>query len=93
MYRYSQYNMRYTQPRMQNTAQSACKNPQTNGCASAKNQVQSPVPNCSAKDLNGLPLAMSYVPIQNWETPYEVCAAFSTGTIFPSLDFPFLGGK
>ena len=38
-----------------------------------------------------LPLAMAYVPIQPWETPYEPDVALRRGTIFPSLDYPFLG--
>ena len=36
-------------------------------------------------------LAMAYVPIQNWEELYGEEEAFKTGTIFPSLNFPFLG--
>lgn len=37
------------------------------------------------------PVAMAYVPFQEWETPYEPEVALSRGTIFPSLDKPFLG--
>lgn len=37
-------------------------------------------------------LAMAYVPDQPWETPYEVTEGLDRGTIFPSLDKPFLGG-
>lgn len=40
------------------------------------------------------PLAMAYVPMQAWEAPYEDPAdGFHKGTIFPSLYFPFMGGK
>ncbi len=37
-------------------------------------------------------VAMAYVPIQQWETPYEAEEAFARGTVFPSLDLPFTGG-
>ena len=36
-------------------------------------------------------VTMQYVPIQVWETPYDNAAALSRGTIFPSLDKPFIG--
>lgn len=36
-------------------------------------------------------LAMAYIPFQMWEKPYEVDVALSRGTIFPSLDKPFIG--
>lgn len=38
-----------------------------------------------------LSLAMAFVPAQSFETPYEPSLALSRGTIFPSLDKPFLG--
>ena len=37
------------------------------------------------------PLAMAYVPYQVWETPYEEDVALQRGTIFRSLDKPFIG--
>lgn len=37
------------------------------------------------------PLAMAYVPFQKWEKPYDPEAALCRGTIFPSLDKPFIG--
>ena len=37
------------------------------------------------------PVAMSYVPYQTWETPYEHDVALHRGTIFRSLDKPFIG--
>lgn len=37
------------------------------------------------------PLAMAYVPFQVWEEPYDNDTALSRGTIFPSLDKPFIG--
>lgn len=40
-------------------------------------------------------LAITTVPIQPWEEPYEPCQALKTGTIFPGLDLPFFitGGE
>ena len=37
------------------------------------------------------PLAMAYVPYQEWEDTYAENVALAKGTIFPSLDMPFLG--
>ncbi len=37
------------------------------------------------------PLAMSYVPYQQWEDTYSENVALAKGTIFPSLDLPFCG--
>lgn len=40
--------------------------------------------------LNGMALAMAYVPWQTWECPYDSDKALCRGTIFESLDKPFL---
>ena len=37
------------------------------------------------------PIGMSYVPYQMWEKPYDDAVGFVRGTIFPSLDKPFIG--
>ncbi|MBE6935880.1 MAG: spore coat associated protein CotJA [Ruminococcaceae bacterium] len=37
------------------------------------------------------PLAMAYVPVQQWDAIYEAEKGLSRGTIFPALDLPFLG--
>lgn len=37
------------------------------------------------------PLGMAYVPFQEWEKTYDAQAALSRGTVFPSLDKPFIG--
>ncbi len=34
---------------------------------------------------------MAYVPWQIWQQPYDYEKGFEVGTIFPDLDFPFLG--
>lgn len=38
------------------------------------------------------PIAMTYVPMQKWEEPYNPAEGLSQGTIFPSLNLPFIGG-
>lgn len=38
-----------------------------------------------------LSLSMGFVPYQSWEKTYAADVALSRGTIFPSLDKPFLG--
>lgn len=45
----------------------------------------------SGKFPKETPVAMAYVPYQFWEKPYDEYAALSRGTIFPSLDKPFIG--
>lgn len=37
------------------------------------------------------PVAMAYVPFQSWEKTYDMEAGLARGTVFPSLDKPFLG--
>lgn len=37
------------------------------------------------------PIGMAYVPFQEWEKPYDEQAALARGTVFPSLDKPFIG--
>ena len=47
---------------------------------------------CHREDsLSGLPLAMAYVPWQEWRKIYDVCEGFHRGTIFEELDLPFRG--
>ena len=41
--------------------------------------------------IDGLPLAMAYVPFQKFNNLYEVDAAFAAGTLFKELDKPFIG--
>lgn len=43
-------------------------------------------------DKEGLPLAMSYVPMQAWREIYETDKALSRATIFKELDKPFFKG-
>lgn len=47
---------------------------------------------CDRDDaLEGMPIAMTYVPWQNWKHIYEAGKGFHRGTIFEELDLPFKG--
>ena len=53
-----------------------------------------PTPQCPATKSRlpeDMPIAMAYVPVQFWEKPYDPQTGLSRGTIFPSLDKPFIG--
>ena len=41
--------------------------------------------------LNNLPLAMAYVPMQQFGEMYSPEVALERGTLFPELDLPFEG--
>lgn len=65
------------------------------GCAAPAYRQDMPKsckPDCDHKDdpLNGMALAMAYVPWQHWNCPYDVEKALCRGTIFEDLDKPFL---
>ncbi len=40
-----------------------------------------------------LPIAMAYVPMQNWRDVYECDKALMRGTVFCELDKPFRGSS
>lgn len=42
-------------------------------------------------ELSGMPLAMAYVPWQEWRALYEAEKGFHCGTIFAELNKPFMG--
>lgn len=42
---------------------------------------------------NSTPVGMAYVPFQAWEEPFDENTALMKGTIFPSLDKPFLARR
>lgn len=48
---------------------------------------------CSRDQLFGLPLAIAYVPWQQWNQTCPLDKALKIGTIFPELDKPFLGKR
>ncbi len=39
------------------------------------------------------PLAMAYVPCQQWGETYNIENGFERGTVFPELDLPFSPGE
>jgi hypothetical protein len=41
--------------------------------------------------MDRFPVAMAYVPWQNWNTVYDPEQGLHAGTIFPELNQPFLG--
>lgn len=57
--------------------------PRENRCKDASIQEQ----------LQGLPLAMGYVPTQKFETVFDTQKGFQLGTIFPELCKPFCGKR
>lgn len=44
------------------------------------------------ESLSDFPIAMAYVPFQEWKRTYEVDKVLNKGTLFPDLYKPFLGG-
>ncbi len=54
-------------------------------------QVSNICCNVSTDILDGLPVAMAYVPWQDWKCPYAPLKGLMRGTIFEDLDKPFLG--
>ncbi len=54
-------------------------------------------PEMGAPEMSQFParisLAMSYVPYQRFENLYDEGTAFTHGTLFKGLDFPFFGAK
>lgn len=49
--------------------------------------------NFGTTQLDRLPLTMVYVPMQPYGTAYEPEQALMAGTLFPSIDKPFLAAK
>ena len=63
-------------------------------CQSAAQLIPEPSccdDNAEYDELNGMPLAMAYVPWQEWRNLYEAEKGFHKGTIFEELDKPFRG--
>lgn len=54
-------------------------------------QVSNICRSVSSDILDGLPVAMTYVPWQDWKCPYDPLKGLMRGTIFADLDKPFLG--
>ena len=54
-------------------------------------EEESPTNMCIHDPLNELPIAMAYVPWQEWKNIYAAEKALCRGTIFENLDKPFAG--
>ena len=52
-----------------------------------------PYSDMNENELHGLPLAMAYVPLQEWKDIYDRNKALSSGTVFAQLDLPFGGSR
>lgn len=63
----------------------ACGSQTTGWCG----QMTNPQGSRSLSGMTGYPLAMAYVPWQQWKTPYDPAKGLSRGTIFEELDLPF----
>lgn len=46
---------------------------------------------CRDDNMEGMAIAMAYVPWQEWREVYDPKKGLSRGTIFKELDKPFLG--
>ena len=64
--------------------------------ASAERRTMRDTPRCDEQkkcdSLSEMPLAMAYVPWQEWRAIYDVEKGFRCGTIFEELNKPFKGG-
>lgn len=45
------------------------------------------------ENIEDMPIAMAYVPWQQWKELYDPKDGFKRGTIFRELDLPFYGGR
>ena len=82
-------NDRYARGQMMPRTQNACDE-----CVNTRMPNSCDDCNRSKRDeLKGMPLAMGYVPWQNFECTYEPMEGFHAGTIFPELDKPFYGRR
>ncbi|MCI8418380.1 MAG: spore coat associated protein CotJA [Lachnospiraceae bacterium] len=65
--------------------QSCCQQPEPS------RPVAPPAPPAKPGFSEKFPLAMAYVPWQQWMQTYDLDRALAAGTIFPELDKPFMG--
>ncbi len=95
------YENRYVQNQMMPRTQNGCDNCANtrvmNNCDSCGNQrmmhQHDDCGNSDRDELRGMPLAMGYVPWQNFGCTYEPMEGLRAGTIFPELEKPFYGRK
>lgn len=63
-------------------------------CMEQSSIASSKTPCSGQKDqLQGLALAIAYVPWQHYQNLYDPCMAFKRGTIFQELDLEFCGRR
>ena len=87
-------NYRYNTSDCTRRGQSGCSRQPSPAAASVRPVSRKPTccdDRAEYDELNGLPIAMAYVPWQQWRAIYEVEKGFHRGTIFEELDKPFKG--
>jgi|GEM_PF-165395 len=60
------------------------------GCAACRREPQPRQAACPATECAHLPV-MAFVPVQTWDCTYTCGQALVRGTLFPTLDKPFMG--
>ena len=45
------------------------------------------------ENISAFPIAMAYVPVQTFQTTYDLNRSLEVGTIFPELHKPFCGKR
>ncbi len=76
------------------TRQPMCRKAQLNYMGNQSQPVMfstpsQPIDSCPYQGVDRLPLAMAYVPWQQWQNIYDPSKALWVGTIFQDLDLPF----
>ena len=84
-------------PRMQQGCDAGGNARRMDNCESCGNarmmHQQADCGNSMHDELRGMPLAMGYVPWQNFGCTYEAMEGLQAGTIFPELEKPFYGRR
>lgn len=62
-----------------------------NCCHTAARQMPARQPAC--ENICAFPVTMAYVPMQTFQTTYDLNRALNVGTIFPELHKPFCGKR
>ena len=96
------YENRYANNQMMPRTQVGCDNcsnarTMNNACDSCENarmmHQHDDCGNSRRDELRGMPIAMGYVPWQNFGCTYEPMEGLHAGTIFPELEKPFYGRR
>ena len=56
-------------------------------------QTRCDCPNTGVGGMEMYPIAMGYIPWQQWQLTYALDRGLVRGTIFPELDLPFVMGR